>query len=171
VTPVAALQAALAVEHQVVYGYGLVGARMPRRVTEVTREECVERLDGHRLLRDEIAALVRSTGATPVAGAPAYTLPFPVAREPDAARLAIVLEDASAGVLWDVIETSAADSVARRTAVAGLVEAARWAARWRASTWTGGADPALPGQPVDSQPSTTPTSSPSSSTTPSGSTS
>jgi hypothetical protein len=166
---VAALQAALAVEHQVVYGYGVVGARLGRRGAPVSRDQCVERLDAHRALRDHLAELLRRAGARPITSAPAYDLPFPVPDGSAAAQLGAVLEDAVAGAMWDAIAAAPSDSAARRLGVTQLAEAAAWAARWRASS--GGAVPALPGQPVTRQPSTSPTSSSSSSTTPSGSTS
>jgi hypothetical protein len=175
-TPLAAMQAALTVEHQVVYGYGVVGARMGGHTNDVTRDECVARLDAHRTLRDELADLVRTAGGVPVAGAPAYNLPFPVQRRSDAAHLGAVLEDAVTGAMWDLIVSAATGTGARRLAVRELAEAAGWAARWRGSAWPVVDQPALPGQPQigqaqSSQPSTSPTSSSSVSTTPSGSTS
>ena len=170
-TPLEALQAALEIEHQVVYGYGVVGARVAARSQGVTREECIRRLDEHRALRDALEALVRQLGATPETGSLAYDLPFPVRRWTEAARLGVVLEDATAGAMWDLAEAASGGSPPRRLAVTQLAAAAEWAALWRESGFTGGWPPALPGQPATSQPSTSPTISSSVSTTPSGSTS
>lgn len=174
-TPLAALQAALSVQHQVVYGYGVVGARLPTRSgagqsAGVTRERCLARLDEHRLLRDTLTTLARAAGAEPEPGDPAYALPFRVHDPRTAARLGVLLEDAVAGAMWDVVASSQASSAARRTGVANLAAAARWSVTWQDAVLGGLPRPALPGQPA-SQPSTTATSSSSPSMTASGSTS
>jgi hypothetical protein len=173
-TPLAALQAALTVEHQVVYGYGIVGAHLDARAFQpsggVTRDECIERLDAHRALRDRLTTLVRGVGGRPVLSAPAYDVPFPVRSRLDAAQLGLVLENATAGAMWDLIEAAPGGSAARRLSVAELAVAARFAARWSGSAWATDTT-ALPGQPATAQPSSSATSSVSESTTPSGSTS
>lgn len=163
------LQAALAVEHQVVYGYGLVGAQL----SGPPRHAALQRLAAHQLLRDRIAALLREVGLTPVAAQPAYALPYPVEDAGAALRLAVSLEEAAAGCAWDVATAARAGGTARRLAVTTLADAATAASRWRLLV-PGAADPALPGQPAHasaSQPSRIPTSSPSVSTSASGTTS
>jgi hypothetical protein len=167
VTAIRALQAALDVEHRVVYGYGVVGAHLtggPRRLA-------ARRLAAHQLLRDRVAAIVAAAGASPVVAQPAYALPFPVEDAAAALRLASDLEDAVAGAAWDLTAASRPETDVRHIGVTTL------AAAWRRLV-RGSVDPALPGrplgssaQPAPSQPSITPTSSPSSSMTASGSTS
>lgn len=123
-----ALASALAAEHQAVYGYGLVGARLvgrPRRLALVA-------LDAHETRRDEIAALISSTGRTPAAAAPAYVAPFPISRPIDALRLAARLESSVAGSAWDLAAAAGAGSAARRLAVAALTDAAARGSQWRA---------------------------------------
>ncbi|NUQ97536.1 MAG: DUF4439 domain-containing protein, partial [Streptomyces sp.] len=89
-----ALQAALAAEHAAVYGYGVVGGQIrPERRTEARTA-----YDAHRARRDALTREVRDLGATPVAAAAAYALPFPVPDSAAAVRLATELEDRVAGV-------------------------------------------------------------------------
>ena len=165
-----ALRAALRVEYQVVYGYGIVGAHLRGH----DQKYAADRLAAHQLLRDSLLAL--DTGDTdPPTAQPAYLPPFPVTDATSALALAIRLEDGAAGAAWDVIATERAGSQARKIAVPALGDVATAAAHWRARA---GAveEPALPGAPpgmdqAASQRSTTPTTSPSPVTTASGSTS
>jgi hypothetical protein len=155
VSLVDALQAALAVEHQVVYGYGVVGARQ-RGAARRDAGSCLTR---HQGLRDALARLVVTRGGTPVPAEPAYALPFAVDGALAAATLGARLEDATSGAAWDVLAvTTATDTRERHLGISALTSSAEWSARWRAAS----GEPALPpfpGQPTASQPSTTPTSS------------
>ncbi|URN17805.1 DUF4439 domain-containing protein, partial [Streptomyces sudanensis] len=83
----------------------------------------------HRARRDAMARTVRDLGGAPVASAPAYALPFPVADGGGAVRLAAVLEDRVAGAYADLVRASR--GALRREAAAALREAAVRAARWR----------------------------------------
>jgi len=160
-----AVRAAVRIEDEVVYGYGLVGAHL----YGAARRLAADRLAAHQQLRDDLRGL-----AVDVPGAaPAYEPPFPISGAASARLLAVRLEDAAAGAAWALVASAAAGSKARRLAVAMLADVAIAAARWRAHAGLTD-DPALPGQPTRvsaSQPSTTATTSPSASTTASGSTS
>ena len=165
-----ALRAALRIEYQVVYGYGIVGAHL----RDHDQQYAADRLAAHQRLRDSLLALDTGDNEPPTAR-PAYRPPFPVTDATSARALAIRLEDGAAGAAWDVIASDRAGSPARKVAVAALGDVATAAAHWRARA---GAidDPALPGAPsgldqAASQRSTTPTTSPSPVTTASGSTS
>jgi hypothetical protein len=161
----AALAAAVRIEDQVVYGYGVVGAHL----NGTQQRFAARRLAAHQQLRDRWQAL----DPTAAAGQPGYEMPFPVVDATSARALAVRLEDGAAAAAYAVIAASLADSAARRLAVATLSNVAAAAARWR-TTGAATEDPAFPGQPVaaaDNQSSTTPTTSPSSSTTASGATS
>jgi hypothetical protein len=136
-----ALAAALAVEDQVIYGYGVAGAHLGGS----DRDAALQRLQQHELLRDELAGRLASTGAPTVVPSPAYAVPFPVDSRRSAARLAALLEDGTAGAAWDLVAVSAADSPERRLGVGVLGDAATWSARWHALA--GAPAPALPGQP------------------------
>ena len=141
----AALSAALEVEHQVVYGYGVAGAHLVHRRD---RTAALRRLAEHQELRDALAAAVSAAGGVPAVAAPAYALPFPVTDQVGAARLAVRLEDATAGACWDVVAAAPAKSSGRRLAVPALAAAATWALHWRALAPAAAPPPALPGQPT-----------------------
>ena len=161
----AAVRAAIRIEDQVVYGYGVVGAHLHG----ADRRLAAARLAAHQQLRDNLRAL----GVEAPAAAGAYALPFPVTDDATAAALAVRLEDAAGNAAWALIASAAAGSAARRLGVETLADVATAARRWRSRAGVTD-DPALPGQPAalaESQPSTTATTSPSSSTTASGSTS
>ena len=161
----AALRAAIRIEHEVVYGYGVVGANLGG----VRQRYAAQRLAAHQELRDRLQALATTT----VAAEPAYALPSPVSDANEAAALAVRLEDAAAAAAYALVAASAADGTTRRLAVVTLGDVATAATKWRAITGTTDS-PAFPGQPVSasaSQPSTTSTISPSSSTSASGTTS
>ncbi|MEU0070388.1 ferritin-like domain-containing protein [Streptomyces sp. NPDC006332] len=120
-----ALQAALAAEHAAVYGYGVVGGRVPKE----RRTEAQAAYDAHRARRDALVRQVRDLGGTPVSAAPGYALPFPVPDPASAVRLAAELEDRVAGVYSDLVRAATGE---RRGAAAGaLREAAVRAVRWR----------------------------------------
>lgn len=122
-----AAQAVLAAEHAAVYGYGVVGAR----VGAARRAEAEAGHAAHRARRDAAARTVRDLGGAPAVSAPAYALPFPVADEAGAVRLAAVLEDRVAGAYADLVRASGGEL--RRDAAAALREAAVRAVRWRGS--------------------------------------
>lgn len=93
------------------------------------RAEAAQAHAAHRARRDAAARAVRDLGGVPVASAPAYALPFPVAEGDGAVRLAAVLEDRVAGAYADLVR--AAGGALRRDAAAALREAAVRAVRWR----------------------------------------
>jgi hypothetical protein len=120
-----ALQAALAAEHAVVYGYGVVGGR----IGAALRTDAQAAYDAHRARRDALVRELRDLGAEPVAASAAYALPFPVPDAAAAVRLAVELEERVAGVYSDLVR--AAGDERRLEAAGALREAAVRAARWR----------------------------------------
>lgn len=142
-TSTAALQAALAVERAVVYGYGLAGAQLAGHALTLVRDAIVL----HSERRDAIEALLRQARVTPTAGPPGYRPPFPVTDPQAAAALAARLEDGSAGAAWDLAAASRADDDSRRMAVEWLADAAVRAATWRRLAGLPSLQ-ALPGQPA-----------------------
>ncbi|WP_371535074.1 ferritin-like domain-containing protein [Streptomyces sp. NBC_01023] len=120
-----AAQAALAAEHAAVYGYGVVGGR----IAPARRTEARQAYDAHRARRDALVRTVQDLGGKPVAASAAYALPFEVAGQGDAVRLAAVLEDRVADVYSDLVR--AATGPLRHEAALALREAAVRAARWR----------------------------------------
>jgi hypothetical protein len=138
-TPATALAAALAVEHQVIYGYGVAGAHL----VGADRRAALAALGAHRVRRDQLAALLRPAAAP--AGAPAYALPFPVTDPVSARRLCAELEDGCAGAAWDLAAAAGPRQPARTLAVGSLADAASRGAYWRGGQ---GTNPALPGAPA-----------------------
>lgn len=125
-SPVDALQAALAGEHAAVWGYGVVGARVDRRLRPLVRDAAA----AHRARRDATTAEVRGRGGEPVLSAAAYDLPFPVTDRAAALRLALHLEEGAAAA-WRYVVASTEEQALRRAAVAALTESAVLATRWR----------------------------------------
>ena len=119
-----AAQAALAAEHAAVYGYGVVGGR----VAAAREAEARQAYDAHRAARDALVRTVTDLGGVPVAAAPGYELPFPLADAAAAVRLAAFLEDRVAGAYGDLVRASTAG--VRRDAAAALRQAAVRAVRW-----------------------------------------
>ena len=137
---VPALQAGLAAEHAVVWGYGVVGAHVGDALLAQVRDAD----DAHRTLRDDTIALVARYGGTPVATEPEYALPFPVTNRVSALRLAVHLEEGAAAA-WRYAVAATDDVQVRRTALVALTDAAVRATRWRLALPTAPATVAFPG--------------------------
>ncbi len=119
------LQAVLAAEHAVVFGYGVAGARL----SGVPRRRAQRGYDAHRARRDELAALLVERGAEPEPPAASYALPRPVEDARDAVELLTLLEERLAAVWADAVLELRGDL--RGLATAGLRDAAVAAALWR----------------------------------------
>jgi hypothetical protein len=123
---VEALQTALAAEHAVVWGYGVVGGRADDALLPA-----VSAADAaHRARRDSTAALVRRYGGEPATAEPSYALPFPVPDRRAALRLAVHLEEGAAAA-WRYAVAATDDRAVRRVALGALTDAAVRATRWR----------------------------------------
>jgi hypothetical protein len=122
---VAVLQAALAAEHAVVFGYGVAGARL----SGAARRRAQRGYDAHRARRDELAALLVERAAEPEPPAASYALPRPVEDARDAVELLTLLEERLAAVWADAVLELRGDL--RGLATGGLRDAAVAAALWR----------------------------------------
>jgi len=138
--PDAALFDAIATEHGVIYGYGLVSAHSSPEVNDIVAEA----MAGHRKVRED--AIARLTGRDVTAPLPAvgYEIPIEVNTPEDAARLATRMEEDSA-VAWRAVLEQAATAEDRTLAVTALTQAAVTAARWRAVLGTSPSTVAFPG--------------------------
>ncbi|MCG6493686.1 ferritin-like domain-containing protein [Kitasatospora sp. A2-31] len=115
-------------EHAAVYGYGVVGARLP---DDQQRTDARTALAAHQARRDSWQRLLGTVGATPSAAAAGYQLPFAVTDGAGAVRLAAHLETRLTAVYADLV---AAVAGAQRTAAAdALRECALRAHRWGAT--------------------------------------
>ncbi|MEV7775580.1 ferritin-like domain-containing protein [Kitasatospora sp. NPDC086791] len=124
---VAVLQNALGAEHAAVYGYGVVGARLP---DDPQRTDARTAHAAHQAQRDTWQRLITSLGAAPTPAAGGYQLPFPVASAADATRLAAHLETRLTGVYADLV--TVVPTPHRRTAALALRDCALRAHRWGA---------------------------------------
>ena len=74
-TPLEALQAALAGEHAAVYVYGVLGGRTSASAEPALASALRAAYDVHRARRDQVTAMVRVRGEEPVASEVSYVLP------------------------------------------------------------------------------------------------
>jgi hypothetical protein len=137
-----ALQAALSVEHQIVYGYGLAAAHLsgPRYVAALAA------LTDAESRRDRLSDLLRRRGQVPAVAAPAYLPPTPVRDAASAVTLCLSLEHAAEGAAWDLVAASSPGDAVRALGVKWLGAAAIRAAKWAGSAAVN--EPALPGRPT-----------------------
>jgi hypothetical protein len=129
-----ALQGALAAEHVVIFGYGVLGARL----SGAQRQNADLIWNSHRARRDRLRSYVTENGGTPVPAAAAYRLPAPVTSARTAAQLAAKLEDGAAAGYAGL--AGVPDPDLRRYAALAMQEATVRAVRWRDSP-----PPAFPG--------------------------
>ncbi|MGW4651572.1 ferritin-like domain-containing protein [Kitasatospora sp. NPDC004289] len=135
-----ALQTALAAEHAAVYGYGVVGARIPGP----GRAEAHSVFAAHQAQRDTWQRRLAAGSATPTAAAAGYQLPFTVNSPETARQLAAHIEVQLAGVYAGLVSASTGEL--RQSAATALREAALNARRW------GGDLTAFPGLPATGGP-------------------
>lgn len=129
-----ALQSALAGEHAAVWAAG----RAAGELTGDAKRAALRQLDGHRATRDRLRGTIVSLGADPVAAAPAYLEPFPVASRGDARRLMVLVNSRLAATYADL--AAASPRASRRPAAIASAEAAVRAIDW------GGTAQAFPGE-------------------------
>ncbi len=121
-----ALCAALANEHAVVYGYGIVSARCAPEVNTLVSSA----LNQHRQRRDQVISMLAGRKVAAPLAAAGYQLPMPVDTLTDAARLAARMEmDTEA--TWRAFVEQAQSSEDRTFAVTALTQSAVLAAKWR----------------------------------------
>jgi hypothetical protein len=122
VTPLEALQAALAGEHAAVHVYGVLGGRVS--VSEAPRTAVAVRsaYDIHRARRDQLHTLVSELGGEPVAPAVAYELTGPADTTAQIEREARGIESRSAAVYAQAVASTV--GAPRQWAITALCDAA-----------------------------------------------
>lgn len=131
VSPLDALQTALAAEHAALHLYGTLGARTSASATPVLYEDIKTAYDEHRTSRDLLTSRVRARGADPVPAEPAYELPDRLDSPDGVTRAALGIERrCEATYAWLVEQTSEED---RRLAITSLRNAAVRALDFRGS--------------------------------------
>lgn len=121
-----ALCAALANEHAVVYGYGIVSARCAPEVNTLVSAA----LNQHRERRDQTISMLTGRSVTPPVAAAGYQLPMPVITPADAEKLAARMEKDSEAT-WRAFVEQAQSNDDRTFGVAALTQSAVLAARWK----------------------------------------
>lgn len=125
-------------EHAVVYGYGVLGARLD----SPSRDLALLAYDSHRTRRDQLAARLRERGSDPEPPPPAYDVS--VGSTAEALALAIRLEEGLT-LRWRDLVGGTDDRQLRQLGLAGLQECAVRAAQWRVQAGVAPATVALPG--------------------------
>ncbi|WP_375499935.1 ferritin-like domain-containing protein [uncultured Jatrophihabitans sp.] len=124
----AARQAALAAELRALYGYALIGPRLPAADQQLARE-CIA---AHTVLRDTTTAVIAASGSVPVTPLADYPELYPIADLATARARAVYLEQTCADA-WRFLYARLAASTGtdRSPAQRALSESAVRATRWR----------------------------------------
>jgi hypothetical protein len=127
----AAWQAALAAEHQAVFGYALLGPRLPG----ADQQLAVSCSDAHEALRDATEAELAGAGLTPVPPRPDYPTLYPVPDARSARALAVRLEGACADAWRYLYLVAASTAGSRARGLRGPAQAALTAGAVRGTQW------------------------------------
>lgn len=120
-----ATQRWLALEHEAVWTYGLIGARVPDLADRARTQDTA-----HRRTRDRLHARVRSIGGRPVGTLATYAVPEPS----DVASARALAQDVEARIAAACVRLVAVtENRARDRAVDGLRDAALAQVRWGAA--------------------------------------
>ncbi|WP_319445409.1 MULTISPECIES: ferritin-like domain-containing protein [unclassified Mycobacterium] len=136
----AALFDAVAGEHGVIYGYGLVSAHSTPDANDLVAAAMAE----HRARREQAIARLAARNVAPPLPAPGYQMPIVVDSPVDAAKMAVRMEEDSA-VAWRAVLEQATTNEDRAFAVTALTESSVTAAKWRAVVGTRPTTVAFPG--------------------------
>ncbi|MDO3639935.1 ferritin-like domain-containing protein [Mycolicibacterium arseniciresistens] len=120
-----ALYDAVATEHAVIYGYGLVSAHSTPELNSLVSASMAE----HRGRREAAIAMLDGRSAEAPLPEPGYRLPSPVNSPTDAAELAAQMERDSA-TAWRAVLEQATTAEDRTFAVTALTQCAVRIARW-----------------------------------------
>ncbi|OBB56281.1 hypothetical protein A5757_01955 [Mycobacterium sp. 852013-51886_SCH5428379] len=120
-----ALYDAVAVEHGVIYGYGLVSAHSTPDDNWLV-STCMA---AHRQRREAAIALLEARDVAPPLPAPGYQVPDRLVDPEDAAKLAVQMEE-DAAAAWRAVVEQATTSEDRAFGVEALTRSAVFAAQW-----------------------------------------
>ncbi|MFI7216744.1 ferritin-like domain-containing protein [Micromonospora maritima] len=140
--PTQALADALAAEYAAVWAYGVIGVHL----TDAARTAARAAEAAHRSRRDALLLqLAEGSGQVPADRA-GYALPYPVTDRAAALRLAVEVEERTAGHWRAALpHTTGPD---RNTALAALTDCALRATRWRRTAGVTPVTVAFPGRPA-----------------------
>jgi hypothetical protein len=120
-----ALCTALATEHAVIYGYGIVSAHSPPDVNKLVAYA----MNQHREHRDRVIVMLAGRSVSAPVAAAGYQLPMPVNNATDAAHLAVRMEQDSE-VAWRAVIEQAQTLQDRSFGVTALTQSTVLATRW-----------------------------------------
>lgn len=121
-SPLTALNRALAAEHASLFVYGALGAATSQSATPELFDSVTAGYRAHRAHRDQLTSRVLDHGGEPVAAEPGYELPARLASPDAVAAAALEVERrCEATYRWLVSQTSGED---RRFAVTALTNSA-----------------------------------------------
>ncbi|GAA4562312.1 hypothetical protein GCM10023176_03200 [Micromonospora coerulea] len=140
--PAEALAAALTAEYAAIWAYGPIGVRL----TDAARTAARAAEAAHRARRDALILQLSSGGGQVPADRAGYALPYPVNDRASALKLAIEIEERTAG-FWRAAlpHTTGAD---RNQALAALTDCALRATRWRRTARVTPITVPFPGRPT-----------------------
>lgn len=120
-TPLAALQAALAGEHAAVYLYAVLGAQTSASSQPTLFGKIDSAYSNHRRSRDDLVGMIGRRGAAPVAAEASYALPNAVSSPAEVTAIALQVETRLVDIYGQLVgSTAGAD---RRFAIAALTAA------------------------------------------------
>jgi hypothetical protein len=117
-TPVQALQKALAAEHAAIHLYGLLGAQSSKSRQPVLFARLSQAYDAHRDSRDQLTVLVSAKGADPVAAKVDYDVPGRTATADQIESVARTIEQRVTLTYGELVANTAGSD--RRWAIAAL---------------------------------------------------
>lgn len=117
-TPVQALQKALAAEHAAVHLYGLLGAQSSKSRQPVLFARLSAAYEAHRDSRDRLTVLVSAKGEDPVAAEVDYDVPGRTSTAAQIEAVARTIEGRVTRTLGELVANTAASD--RRWAIAAL---------------------------------------------------
>jgi hypothetical protein len=121
-TPVQALQKALAAEHAAVHLYGLLGAQSSKSKQPILFARLENAYEDHRTARDRLTVLVSAKGDDPVAAKVDYVVPGPTSTTTQIEAVARTIERRVTRTYGELVgNTSGGD---RRWAITALDAAA-----------------------------------------------
>ena len=121
-TPLEALQQALAGEHAAVYVYGVLGGRVSVSAEPTLAAGVAAAYTLHRARRDQVTAMIRARGADPVAAEVSYELPNAADTPGRCRRAAAVTEQRCSEVYAAMVGSTARAN--RQWAIDALTDAA-----------------------------------------------
>jgi hypothetical protein len=105
-TPVEALQKALAAEHAAVHLYGVLGGQASKSQQPTLFHQLDDAYDEHRAWRDRLTVLVNAKGRDPVPAEVDYAVPGPTSTPPQIEAVARTIERRVTRTYGELVENT-----------------------------------------------------------------